>query len=145
MANDAISVKRVESGALIKFHDIKYGFVRGEDVEIVDNTTLKIDGDEISTVYIRYLNDGALPKKDGMAELAESARNGIGVAIRKERKELDMIQEDFTVSKWTISELERGLKMPEYATIKKIANDLDMTWTELLSKASLEMWRDYDE
>jgi len=145
MVDDALSVKRLEPGALIKFHDIKYGFVRGEDVELVDNTTVKVNGDEISTVFIRYLNDRSLPRQDGMEELAESARNGIGRAIRKKRKELDMIQEDFSMSIWTVSEVERGLKMPRYATIKKIAQDMDMTWTELLSKASLEMWRDYDE
>lgn len=132
----------VKKGALIKFGDGDYGFVRGDSVEKIDDEMIKLDGYEISSVYIRYLNDLHFFKKD--KEMADGAKQGIGNVIKKIRNEKDMNQSDFTVNKWTISELELGKKMPRPQTINSVAESLDMGFAEFLSEASLEMFKEVD-
>lgn len=145
MGKDVFSLEVVKSGALIKFKNETYGFLRGKKIEKVDPQTIKIDGYEVSSIYIKYLNDAYLHRKEGMERWAEAARLGLGQAVRKNRHEADMYQKDFSVSNWTISEIERGKKMPTYKTIKSIANDLDMSFPEILSEASLEMWGELED
>lgn len=143
MGKQHFQLKIVKNGALIKFGDDDYGFIAGDSIDKVDDHTIELDGYEVSGVYIRYLNDMRFPKKE--KEMARGARNGLGDAIREKRKENDMTQHDFSVTNWTISELERGKKMPRPQTINKIADDLDMGFAELLSKASLHMWKEVDD
>lgn len=145
MGKDPEKIDILKPGALIKFGDGKYGFMRGEEVEKVDERTISVDGHEISAVLVKYLNNPKLPSIEGMEEKAEMARKGLGRAVRKRRKELGMEQKDFHVSQATISDIELGNKMSRYLTLKRIAESMDMTFPELMSLASLEMWREDDE
>lgn len=142
MGKDAFTLEVVRSGALIKFGDDNYGFVRCNEVEEIDENTVKMDGYEVSGVYLRYLNDLRLSSKE--EEMAEAARFGLGNAIKKHREKKDMVQTDFSVTKWTISETENGKKMLRPRTIKTISDDLGMGFVELLSEASLEMWKEIE-
>lgn len=143
MPKENFQLDVVKSGALIKFEDESYGFVRCKEVEKIDEQTIKLDGFEISSVYIKYMNDLIFHKRD--EEMASYAKKGLANAIRKSRNELDIYQHEFSVSQWTISEIEREMKMPRYKTLKSIAKDLDMTFPELMSKASLEMYKVMDD
>lgn len=146
MGKEHYQLKIVKNGALIKFGDDDYGFISCDSVEKVDDYKVNLDGHEVSGVYIRYLNDYLFNRRDEKtAQMAEAAKQGLGNAIRNVRKDKDMSQADFSVNKWTISELERGKLMSRPRTINKVAEDLDMEFAELLSEASLEMWKEVED
>lgn len=142
MAKENFRLDIVKSGALIKFEDESYGFVRCQNFEKIDEQTLKLNGFEVASVYIKYMNDLVFHQKD--ERMANYAKKGLANAIKKSRSELDLYQHEFSVSHWTISEIEREKTMPRYETLKEIANDLNMTFPELMSEASLEMYRVID-
>lgn len=70
---------------------------------------------------------------------APDSQRALGAAVKARRRELGLTQEQLSLradlhQRW-ISNVETGLRNPSYASLRRLADGLDLTTSELIRRA----------
>jgi XRE family transcriptional regulator, regulator of sulfur utilization len=95
--------------------------------------------DVIGVVYSDVIEPGMGCREAGRMPASASPQRALGIAVAARRNELGLTQEQLSLraelhQRW-ISNVETGKRNPSYASIRRLAAGLDITASELISRA----------